>query len=187
MKKSLLAVLLIALASPAVFGQFGPPIDTVYTENFDGTLGADSIAANYNTDSTNATRSWNDTSYIKTTGNASFHTQIYANDSIVFETDAFTTVTYTNVRLTFDQICKIRYIQKAFIQMSRDNGATWVNLTSTHYQGGSPQFSSQGWFNELSYPSQLLTPYWYGPTIGNSNTGTGPTPTTASDWCTRFI
>ena len=185
MKKSLLAVLLIALASPAVFGQFAPPIDTVYTENFDGTLGADSVAANYNTDSTNATRSWNDTSYIKTTGNASFHTQIYANDSIVFETDAFTTVTYTNVRFTFDQICKIRYIQKAFIQMSRDNGATWVNLTSTHYQGGSPQFSSQGWFNELSYPSQLLTPYWYGPTIGNSNTGTGPTPATASDWWAR--
>ena len=185
MKKSLLAVLLIALASPAVFGQFAPPIDTVYTENFDGTLGADSIAANYNTDSTNATRSWNDTTYIKTTGNASFHTQIYASDSIVFETDAFTTVTYTNVRLTFDHICKIRYIQKAFIQMSRDNGATWVNLTSSHYQGGSPQFSSQGWFNELSYPSQLLTPYWYGPTIGNSNTGTGPTPNTASDWWAR--
>ena len=45
MKKSLLAVLLIALASPAVFGQFAPPIDTVYTENFDGTLGADSIAS----------------------------------------------------------------------------------------------------------------------------------------------
>ena len=105
MKKSLLAVLLSALASPAVFGQFAPPIDTVYTENFDGTLGADSIAANYNTDSTNATRSWNDTSYIKTTGNASFHTQTHANDSIVFETDAFTTVTYTNVRFTFDQIC----------------------------------------------------------------------------------
>ena len=31
MKKSLLAILLIALASPAVFGQFAPPIDTVYT------------------------------------------------------------------------------------------------------------------------------------------------------------
>ena len=46
MKKSLLAVLLIALASPAAFGQFAPPIDTVYTENFDGTLGADSVAAN---------------------------------------------------------------------------------------------------------------------------------------------
>ena len=39
MKKSLLAVLFVALASPAVFGQFAPPIDTVFTENFDGTLG----------------------------------------------------------------------------------------------------------------------------------------------------
>jgi len=177
MKKSLLAVLFVALASPAVFGQFAPPIDTVFTENFDGTLGADSIAANYNTDSANATRSWNDTAYLKTTGGMSFHTQIYSSDSIIFETDAFSTISYTNVRFTFDHICKIRYIQKAYIQMSKDNGQTWVNLTGTHYQGESPQFSSQGWFNELSYPSALLSPYWQGPTIGNSNTGTTPTST----------
>ena len=181
MKKSLLAVLFIALASPAVFGQFAPPIDTVFTENFDGTLGADSIAANYNTDSSNATRSWNDTTFLKTTGGMSFHTQIYSSDSIIFETDAFSTITYTNVRFTFDQICKLRYIQKAYIQMSKDNGQTWVNLTGTHYQGESPQFSSQGWFNELSYPSALLSPYWQGPTIGNSNTGSTPT----SAWWAR--
>jgi hypothetical protein len=175
MKKSLLATLLFVVSATTAFGQFAPPIDTVFTENFDGTLSADSIAANYNTDSTNATRSWNDTTFLKTTGTRSFHTQIYANDSIIFETDAFTTVGYTNVRFTFDQICKIRFIQKAFIQMSRDNGATWVNMTGTHYQGESPQFASQGWFNELSYPSALLSPYWVGPTVGNNNSGTTPT------------
>ena len=181
MKKSLLATLLFVVSATAAFAQFAPPIDTVFTENFDGTLSADSIAANYNTDSTNATRSWNDTTFLKTTGTRSFHTQIYANDSIIFETDTFTTVGYTNVRFTFDQICKIRFIQKAFIQMSRDNGATWVNLTGTHYQGNSPQFSAQGWFNELSYPSALLTPYWQGPTIGNNNNGTTPT----NNWWAR--
>ena len=174
MKKSLLATLLFVVSATTAFGQFAPPIDTVFTENFDGTLSADSIAANYNTDSTNATRSWNDTTFLKTTGTRSFHTQIYANDSIIFETDAFTTVGYTNVRFTFDQICKIRFIQKAYIQMSRDNGVTWVNMTGTHYQGESPQFASQGWFNELSYPSALLSPYWVGPTVGNNNSGTTP-------------
>lgn len=181
MKKSLLATILFVVAAPTAFAQFAPPIDTVFTENFDGVLGADSIAANYNTDSTNATRSWNDTTALSTTGNTSFHTQIYTNDSIVFETDAFTTVTYTNVRFTFDHICKIRFIQKAYIQMSRDNGATWTNLTDVHYQGESPQFGSQGWFNELSYPSALLSPYWEGPTIGNNNSGSTPT----NNWWAR--
>ena len=181
MKKSLLAALFVVIAAPTVFGQFAPPIDTVYTENFDGVLGADSIGANYNTDAANATRSWNDTNYLSTTGTHSFHTQIYSNDSIIFETDAFSTVGNTNVRFTFDQICKIRYIQKGFIQMSRDSGTTWVNLTGTHYQGNSPQFGSQGWFNELAYPSAIQSPFWNGPTIGNNNTGTTPT----SAWWAR--
>ena len=175
MKKSLVATLLFVVSATTAFGQFAPPIDTVFTENFDGALGADSIAANYNTDSLNAIRTWNDTSFLSTTGSSSFHTQIYASDSIIFETDAFSTVTYTNVRFTFDQICKIRFIQKAYIQMSRDNGATWVNLTGSEYKGESPQFAGQGWFNELSYPSALLSPYWEGPTIGNNNSGTTPT------------
>ena len=175
MKKSLVATLLFVVSATTAFGQFAPPIDTVFTENFDGALGADSIAANYNTDSLNAIRTWNDTSFLSTTGSSSFHTQIYASDSIIFETDAFSTVTYTNVRFTFDHICKIRYIQKAYIQMSRDNGATWVNLTGPEYRGESPQFAGQGWFNELAYPSALLSPYWEGPTIGNNNSGTTPT------------
>ena len=98
MKKSLLAVLLIALASPAVFGQFAPPIDTVYTENFDGTLGADSIAANYNTDSTTPTRTWNDTTYINTTGNASSHPRTSASDSTTFQPEALHPLTTRPVR-----------------------------------------------------------------------------------------
>ena len=101
MKKSLLAALLFVVAAPTTFAQFAPPIDTVFTENFDGTLSADSIAANFNTDSTNATRSWNDTTFLKTSGTRSFHTQCFANDSIIFETDDFTTIGYTNeARLT---------------------------------------------------------------------------------------
>ncbi|HCY25547.1 MAG TPA: hypothetical protein DHU80_04875, partial [Cryomorphaceae bacterium] len=129
MKKSLLAAILFVVAAPSAFAQFAPPIDTVFTENFDGTLADDSIAANFNTDFANTPRFWNDTTFLKTTGNRSFHTQCFANDSIIFETDDFTTIGYTNVRFTFDQICKIRYIQKGTIQMSRDNGSTWVNLT----------------------------------------------------------
>ena len=65
--------------------------------------------------------------------------------------------------------------------MSRDNGVTWVGITGIHYKGESPQFSSQGWFNELSYPSPALSPYWQGPTIGNSNSGVTP----ANTWWAR--
>ena len=117
MKKSFVAALLFVVSTASVFGQFTPPIDTVFTENFDGILAADSISANYNTDSLNVNRSWNDTSFLSTTGSNSFHTQIYVADSIIFETDAFSTVTNTNVRLTFDHICKIRYDQKAYVQI----------------------------------------------------------------------
>ncbi len=174
MKKSLFALLSIFVTATTLQGQSNPPIDTVFTENFDGVLGADSISANFNTDSTNASRSWNDTTFLYTTGAMSFHTQIYANDSIIFETDAFSTVGNTNVRFTFDHICKIRFIQKAYIQMSRDNGTTWINIAGSDYQGESPQFASQGWFNELSYPSALSVPYWEGPTVGNNNFGSTP-------------
>ena len=174
MKKSFVAALLFVVSTASVFGQFTPPIDTVFTENFDGILAADSIAANYNTDSLNVNRSWNDTSFLSTTGSNSFHTQIYVADSIIFETDAFSTVTNTNVRLTFDHICKIRYDQKAYVQISRDDGATWVNITGSQYKGESPQFPGQGWFNELSYPSAILSPFWEGPTIGGSNSGVTP-------------
>ena len=174
MKKSLFALLSIFVTATTLQGQSNPPIDTVFTENFDGVLGADSISANFNPDSTNASRSWNDTTFLYTTGAMSFHTQIYANDSIIFETDAFSTVGNTNVRFTFDHICKIRFIQKAYIQMSRDNGTTWINIAGSDYQGESPQFASQGWFNELSYPSALSVPYWEGPTVGNNNFGSTP-------------
>ena len=165
MKKNWLFLLVLALVSPAVQGQYVPPIDTIFTENFDAPGGPDSISANYNTYTLNGSKTWNDTSVLKTTGTHSFHTKLFANDSIIFETESFSTLGYTNIRFTFDQICKIRYVQKAFLQMSRDNGNTWVNLDSNHYKGESIQFPSLGWFNENSYPAPQLTPYWYGPTI----------------------
>lgn len=174
MKKTLLFLFVAVLASPKLQAQYVPPIDTIFTENFDGAFGPDSIDANYNTYTLNGLKTWNDTNFLKTTGTRSFHTRLYANDSIVFETDDFSTLGYTNVRFTFDHICKIRFVQKGFIQMSRDNGATWVNLDSNHYKGNSLQFPALGWFNENSYPAPTLTPYWYGPTI-TSASATAPT------------
>ena len=67
-------------------------------------------------------------------GDKSFHTQIYANDSIIFETDALP-------RLVI-QTFVLRLIRSVRFDSSRkptsrclDNGATWVNMTGTHYQG----------------------------------------------------
>ena len=150
---------------------------TIFSENFDGVTTSDSIGKNYNTDSSNvgSGRGWSLDSNFQSTGNNSYHTQNYTNDSIIFETIAFSTVGYSQLYLTFDHICKIRYTQKAFVQISRDNGQNWVNLNVSDYLGESPQFGFIGWFNELSYPSALLSPYWLGPTIGNSNTGNNPT------------
>ena len=177
MKKSLLATIFTTLFGLMAQGQIAPPIDTVFKENFDLPLGPDSIAANYNTDSAFVTRQWNDTNFVFTTGTMSFHTQLYSSDSIIFETDDFSTVGNTNVRLTFDHICKIRFNQKAFVQMSRDGGLTWLNVNDINaiYKGTSPQFVTNGWFNENSYPTNLMVPYWGGPTVMSTSTGTTPT------------
>jgi len=93
---------------------------TIFSENFDGVTTSDSIGKNYNTDSSNvgSGRGWSLDSNFQSTGNNSYHTQNYTNDSIIFETIAFSTVGYSQLYLTFDHICKIRYTQKAFVLLS---------------------------------------------------------------------
>ena len=182
MRKALLALTLFVGSISTAFAQYVPPIDTIFIERFDPTSGPDSIAANYNTYTTN-TASWNDTNFLSQSGTHSYHTQVAPNDSIIFETDTFSTVGYTNVRISFDHIAKILFLQRGYIQVSKDNGSTWVTLDSNHYKGNSPQFPSTGYFNELSYPSAAVTPYWHGPTVGS----TTPTTPTNAWWASEVF
>ena len=147
-------------------------VDTVYLERFDPPSGPDSVST-YNTNSL-LNSHWNDTTNLWQSSTSSFHTRIVSFDSVIFETDTFSTVGNVFVRLSFNHIAKIHFGQRGYLQASNDNGATWTTLTGTMYQGNSPQFAATGYFNELSYPSSQQVPYWYGPTVSAGNV-TNPT------------
>ncbi|HRZ50088.1 MAG TPA: hypothetical protein P5338_11910, partial [Bacteroidales bacterium] len=66
-----------------------------------------------------------------------------AGDSVVMTTQAFSTTGNSFVMLHFDQICKIEFFDEAYVEVSNDNGASWIRLTGAQYQGLS-QFATQG-------------------------------------------
>lgn len=161
---------LAVLASMSVFAQ-SSPVSTVFLERFDPPSGPDSVIT-YHTDTAAATL-WNDTNQLAVSSPNSYHAKINPFDSIIFRTDTFSTVGNIFVRLTFDQIAKVHFGQRAWLRASNDGGQTWTLIDASHYQGTSTQFPSLNYFNELSYPNSAATPYWGGVTM----TGTGITPT----------
>jgi hypothetical protein len=58
-------------------------------------------------------------------------------DSVVMTTNAFSTAGNSFVMLHFDHICKIDFYDEGFIEVSNNNGLTWVRLTGAHYLGTS--------------------------------------------------
>ncbi len=161
MRRNLLALLFGTLY--CITSQAQGVVTTVYHEKFDPISGPDSVTT-YNTNSL-LNSEWNDTNNLFVSSPKSYHSKVVPFDSVIFETTSFSTLNNVYVRLKFNQICKIHFGQRGYIQVSNNNGATWQNVTGAMYQGPSPQFSATGYFNELSYPSASSTPYWYGPTL----------------------
>lgn len=159
--------LLIALFSLGIL-TLSKAQDTVFIERFDPPSGPDSVTT-YNVNSL-LTSHWNDTTALSVSAPASYHTRVVPFDSVIFETDNFSTVGKPFVQLKFNHICKINFGHRAYIQASNDGGTTWVTLTGTNYLGNSPGFGSTGYFNEFSYPNPTATPYW-----GGLNNTTPPT------------
>jgi hypothetical protein len=159
--------LLIALFGISLATTMNAQVSIVFRERFDGPSGPDSVTT-YNTNSL-LNSAWNDTTNLQVSPAHSFHTKIVPFDSVIFETNTFSTLNKPYVRLKFNQICKIHFGQRGYIQASNDGGTTWVTLTGTNYQGQSPQFNSVGYFNELSYPAPSLTPYWGGQSLSASS------------------
>lgn len=158
MKKLLLSFFALSALCFSVQAQIIPSV--VFRERFDPTSGPDSVTT-YNTNALlNST--WNDTNQLWVSPGFSYHTRIVPFDSVIFETNSFSTVGNIFVRLKFNHICKIFSGQRGYIQASNNGGQTWVNVTSVHYLGASPQFPGNGYFNELSYPAAGVQPYWGG-------------------------
>jgi hypothetical protein len=66
-----------------------------------------------------------------------------SGDSVVMTSQAFSTTGNSFLMLYFDHICKIEFFDEGYIEVSNDNGATWMRLTGTQYLGTS-QFATQG-------------------------------------------
>ena len=148
-------------------------VSTRFHERFDLPSGPDSVTSFHTTPSTTVPY-WNDTTAFFVSPGRSYHAKVVPFDSIIFETNTFSTVGNVFVRLTFDQICKVHFGQQGYIMVSNNNGATWTRLNNTHYQGPSTNFSAASpYFNEISYVNPSNFPYWGGITL----TGTGTQPT----------
>lgn len=169
MRKLLLSLCVLAIGTD-LFGQattvtpptLPPPVpggvtgvSSVYHENFDPPSGADSVTTGQLGTVPPATpgNKFNDTNYTSVSAPYSYHSQVKPFDTVVFTTDAFSTGTNTFVLLQFYHKCIVSPAQRAKIQVSNDNGATWTSLTSAHYSGASTSFPTTGYFNQASYPA----------------------------------
>jgi len=139
--KSQLSAIFIALF--CTFTAFDASAQTnLLTEDFEGaTLNVSSSSA-----SNNNNNAWGINSTLQVSGSNSDSAQVRLRDTLYLETNSFSTVGFSNVNLSFDQICKIDFFDRAIVEYSTNNGSSWTQLTGSDYSGsgffGSNSFSS---------------------------------------------
>ncbi len=114
----------------------------VFTEDFEGTnisLTSQSTSA-YN---------WATSTTYFSQGIKSDSCTYGINDTVYLVSDAFSTLGSQIVFLEFDQICKLELFDIAYVEVSDDNGTTWIRLTTQEYEGAGSFYSDR--FNEASY------------------------------------
>ncbi len=116
----------------------------VFSENFELPSGADSVQ---NTGNINFAL----TTQFTVNGLFADSAIFLANsDSAILQTSSFSTTGNYLVVLEFDQICKINIFDEALIEVSTDNGNSWITVDSNHYSG-SGQMPGGNHFNSFSY------------------------------------
>jgi len=118
---------------------------TVFTEDFEGA----SLNVTSSSASGNNNNAWAINSSLASNGTKSDSARVTLGDTVYLETNAFSTMGYTNVSMSFDQICKIDFFDRAFIEYSTNNGASWTRLTSNEYNGTG--FFGTSYFSAVSY------------------------------------
>jgi len=103
--------------------------------------------------------SWTVATNLYTDGSHSYHNAPGVNQTAYLTTNSFSTSGYVYVRLVFDHICKIEYVDTANVQISVDGGATWITLNSSSYLSDGTLMNNYA-FSSLSYINdwQPLTP-----------------------------
>jgi hypothetical protein len=154
--KSIKTILVVIVATVMAISANGQT--KLFTENFENTSLPDSVTLV-------GTGTWGKSSALKSQGNHSDSMRIATSgDSVVMTTQSFSTIGNAMVILQFDHICKIEFYDEAYLEVSNDNGATWLRLTGSQYQGNG-QFGVQGnRFNAASYSNDWAAGFFTIPT-----------------------
>lgn len=142
--KRLSLLMLIALFVSAVgYSQN----NLIFHENFEPPSQADSVNSSGPT-------GWNVGNTLASQGTYSDSASVVLSDTNKLITNSMDLSSYSNVRLSFDHICKVAIVvNKAEIYVSTDDGATWSKLTDNEYEGNSNTFSNYNSFDENAYSS----------------------------------
>ncbi|HRY33317.1 MAG TPA: GEVED domain-containing protein [Bacteroidales bacterium] len=82
--------------------------------------------------------------------------QVKPGNTVYLTGIPFSTAGMSTVRLVFDHICKVDFLDNATVEVSANAGATWTQLTYVQYLG-SGQFATSGnRFNSATYPQAWL-------------------------------
>lgn len=120
----------------------------VFHENFELPSLADSVVSSGNP-------GWHVSHYLQYNGLRSDTSRVAQNDSTFLTTSAFSTVGNYFVILQFSHICKVEFFDNAIVQVSNNNGASWIQLTGAQYLG-TGQFAANGnKFASTSYTDWL--------------------------------
>lgn len=116
----------------------------VFHEDFELPSQADSVI------STGPT-GWNVGSSLAAQGTYSDSAKVVHGAQNILTSTAMDLTAYSYVELSFDHICKIEMFDSAKVEVSTDNGASWITLTGNEYKGNSAAFSNNGYFNAQAY------------------------------------
>lgn len=132
------------LISLCVFsGSFAQTV--LLSEDFEGS------SSNFTSSSASGNAlAWSVTGSFANSGLKADSNVVQLGDTIYLTSNSFSTVNYSYVSLEFYQIAKIHLFDKAAVEISSDNGATWIPLTGNEYLG-SGFFSPNIYFSSLSY------------------------------------
>lgn len=120
----------------------------VFQEDFEGTNSMTSSSVKNN-------NNWAITTSQHAGGLKADSAKVGLTDTTYLTSPTFTTLGSSVVTLEFDQIAKVEFFDGCYIEVSNNNGATWIPLTSVHYTG-TGQFGIIGnKFNATSYTDWL--------------------------------
>ncbi len=97
------------------------------------------------------TPSWFTDANYHTSGTHCIRDTVAVNGTAYLTSNAFSTTGNFFVQLSFDQICKINFVDKGSIEVSNNNGSSWVTLGGNQYSGASTLFPTFSYFSSFSY------------------------------------